>query len=133
MPLELASGEEFEDLLDSLYWGDLEYITGWIIESDEGEGMGFLRKGPLWTKEDEVPAPVWTGPIKFDQECGKLDISVKLPEPAERVVIISASVLDPQTDHCISISVQVSNIPTGLTGKEALTYALREVALQEIT
>lgn len=107
MTLELTEGEEFDDLLEELFEGDLEYLIGWSIEVERGarERMRLLKKGPVWTQDDEYN---------------------------QRVVIVSASVLDPATDHSISISVQVTDIPKDLTGKDAITYALMEIVRQEI-
>ena len=114
MTLELTEGEEFDDLLEGLFEGDLEYLIGWSIEVERGgERMRLLKKGPVWGVADE-----------YVHEDKPLDV--------DRVVIVSASVLDPKTDHVVSISVQVSDLPRGLTGKQAITHALREIAIRDL-
>src|ERR1035437_8237137 len=126
MTLELTKGEEFDNLLEGLFEGDLGYLIGWLIEVGEGERMRLLKKGPVWTRDDEYK-PVW------DQLLDRTPIPIALDTlPAGRVVIVAASVLDPKTDHCVSISVQVSDIPKGLTGKQAITHALREIAIRDL-
>jgi len=109
-------------------------VVGWLLEREEGERMKLLKKGPLWTKNDEYESKfgsiAWSEPQKHIHQ-PQINLA---PEAllAERVVIVSASVLDPKTDHCVSISVQVSDIPEGLTEREAIQWAFEELSCQEI-
>jgi len=134
MSLELTQGDEFDELLEELFEGDLEYVVGWLLEREEGERMKLLKKGPLWTKDDEYESKFESYDWSESQEhIHHPQINLALDTlPGARVVIISASVLDPKTDHCVSISVQVSDIPEGLTEREAIQWAFEELSCQEI-